>query len=138
MNDSYYPFSRGGLRELHPPIHGGCGLCGAVLRHQTVVPNSLTTSLFPSANTANSVLDGSRLHQLTSYLELLHRRQLTIDEHTTLLLTAYIKLSAEDKLDEFVAKASSTTIDVDKAIELLRSAGYGKVAARLALANQKG
>ncbi len=47
-------------------------------------------------------LDAQRIHNLTAYLQALHRKSLANADHTTLLLNCYTKLKDSSKLEEFV------------------------------------
>ena len=47
-------------------------------------------------------LDAQRIHNLTKYLQALHKAQMATEEHTTLLLNCYTKLKDVSKLDEFI------------------------------------
>ena len=47
-------------------------------------------------------LDAQRIHNLTAYLQALHKAQLATEDHTTLLLNCYTKLKDVSKLDEFI------------------------------------
>jgi len=47
-------------------------------------------------------LDAQRIHNLTKYLQALHKEQKATEEHTTLLLNCYTKLKDVSKLDEFI------------------------------------
>ena len=47
-------------------------------------------------------LDAQKIHNLTKYLQALHKSQLATEEHTTLLLNCYTKLKDVSKLDEFI------------------------------------
>lgn len=47
-------------------------------------------------------LDAQRIHNLTKYLQALHKQQQATEEHTTLLLNCYTKLKDVNKLDEFI------------------------------------
>ncbi|CAG2195608.1 unnamed protein product [Mytilus edulis] len=47
-------------------------------------------------------LDAQRIHNLTKYLQALHKAQQATEEHTTLLLNCYTKLKDVNKLDEFI------------------------------------
>uniref|UniRef100_A0A1I8BXT0 RING-type domain-containing protein n=1 Tax=Meloidogyne hapla TaxID=6305 RepID=A0A1I8BXT0_MELHA len=86
-------------------------------------------------------LDGTRISQLCFYLESLHNRSLAIGEHTTLLISAYVKLNSIQKLNQFIEQNENYLVkegfDADAAIKLLRSAQLYRVAARLALKCQK-
>lgn len=81
-------------------------------------------------------LDAQRIHNLTSYLQLLHEKGLGNSDHTTLLLNCYTKLRDVKKLDEFIKSNSSDsqewTFDVHTAISVCRSAGYHQHALYLA------
>lgn len=60
--------------------------------------------LFPFINNfiCFKFLDGTRISQLCFYLETLHSRSLAIGEHTTLLISAYVKLKSIQKLNQFI------------------------------------
>lgn len=47
-------------------------------------------------------LDAQRIHNLTAYLQALHRQSLANADHTTLLLNCYTKLKDSSKLEEFI------------------------------------
>ena len=47
-------------------------------------------------------LETQRIHNLTKYLQALHKAQRATEEHTTLLLNCYTKLKDVSKLDEFI------------------------------------
>lgn len=47
-------------------------------------------------------LDAQRIHNLTAYLQALHRQSLANEDHTTLLLNCYTKLKDSSKLEEFI------------------------------------
>jgi hypothetical protein len=68
-------------------------------------------------------LDGPRIPQLCYYLEILHQRGLAIGQHTTLLLSAYVKLNAVQKLGEFIeqgdAHLTCEGFDSDAAIKVV-------------------
>lgn len=68
-------------------------------------------------------LDLQRIHNLTAYLQELHKRQLATEDHTTLLINCYVKLKDEQKLNEFL-RSTDIVFDVDIAIRVLRQAGY--------------
>uniref|UniRef100_A0A8C8DT21 VPS11 core subunit of CORVET and HOPS complexes n=1 Tax=Oryzias sinensis TaxID=183150 RepID=A0A8C8DT21_9TELE len=78
-------------------------------------------------------LDAQRIHNLTAYLQALHRKSLANADHTTLLLNCYTKLKDSSKLEEFI-KSSETEVcfDVEIAIKVLRQAGYHRPAVYLA------
>ena len=52
-------------------------------------------------------LDAQRIHNLTKYLQALHKAQQATEEHTTLLLNCYTKLKDVNKLDEFIMVQSN-------------------------------
>ncbi|XP_061596224.1 vacuolar protein sorting-associated protein 11 homolog [Cololabis saira] len=70
-------------------------------------------------------LDAQRIHNLTAYLQALHRQSLANADHTTLLLNCYTKLKDSSKLDEFIKSSENEVhFDVEIAIKVLRQAGY--------------
>lgn len=70
-------------------------------------------------------LDAQRIHNLTAYLQALHKRGLATEDHTTLLLNCYTKLKDNSKLDEFImTKDREVDFDVEIAIKVCRQAGY--------------
>ncbi|XP_072041834.1 vacuolar protein sorting-associated protein 11 homolog [Amphiura filiformis] len=70
-------------------------------------------------------LDAQRIHNLTAYLQALHKETLANEDHTTLLLNCYTKLKDNSKLDEFImTKDKEVTFDVETAIKVCRQAGY--------------
>ena len=82
-------------------------------------------------------LDAQKIHQLTAYLQALHRKGLASEDHTTLLLNCYTKLKDSAKLDEFImTKDREVDFDVDIAITVCRQAGYHRHA--MALASKHG
>lgn len=76
-------------------------------------------------------LDLQRIHNLTLYLQEIHKRNLASEDHTTLLINCYVKLRDENKLNEFL-RSSDIVFDVEVAIRVLRQAGYYNNAAMLA------
>jgi len=83
-------------------------------------------------------LDAQKIHNLTAYLQALHRKGLASEDHTTLLLNCYTKLKDCSKLDEFImTKDREVDFDVDIAINVCRQAGYCKHAMALAEKHQK-
>ncbi|ESO93774.1 hypothetical protein LOTGIDRAFT_182193 [Lottia gigantea] len=83
-------------------------------------------------------LDAQRIHNLTKYLQALHKAQLATEEHTTLLLNCYTKLKDVSKLDEFImTKDREIDFDVETAIKVCRQAGYHKHALSLAEKHRK-
>ncbi|XP_028322374.1 vacuolar protein sorting-associated protein 11 homolog [Gouania willdenowi] len=78
-------------------------------------------------------LDAQRIHNLTAYLQALHRQSLANADHTTLLLNCYTKLKDSSKLEEFIkSNESEVHFDVEIAIKVLRQAGYHSSAVFLA------
>ncbi|XP_077990077.1 vacuolar protein sorting-associated protein 11 homolog [Glandiceps talaboti] len=78
-------------------------------------------------------LDAQRIHNLTAYLQELHKQSLANEDHTTLLLNCYTKLKDNSKLDEFImTKDKEVDFDVETAIKVCRQAGYYKHALFLA------
>ncbi|XP_028664283.1 vacuolar protein sorting-associated protein 11 homolog [Erpetoichthys calabaricus] len=78
-------------------------------------------------------LDAQRIHNLTAYLQALHRQSLANADHTTLLLNCYTKLKDSTKLEEFIKTSESEVhFDVEIAIKVLRQAGYYQHAVFLA------
>uniref|UniRef100_A0A8B9R7R9 Vacuolar protein sorting-associated protein 11 homolog n=1 Tax=Astyanax mexicanus TaxID=7994 RepID=A0A8B9R7R9_ASTMX len=79
-------------------------------------------------------LDAQRIHNLTAYLQALHRQSLANADHTTLLLNCYTKLKDSSKLEEFIKVCSESEVhfDVEIAIKVLRQAGYHSHAVFLA------
>uniref|UniRef100_A0A3B4Z4R9 Vacuolar protein sorting-associated protein 11 homolog n=1 Tax=Stegastes partitus TaxID=144197 RepID=A0A3B4Z4R9_9TELE len=78
-------------------------------------------------------LDAQRIHNLTAYLQALHRQSLANADHTTLLLNCYTKLKDSSKLEEFIKSSESEVhFDVEIAIKVLRQAGYHSHAVFLA------
>ncbi|KAA0704039.1 Vacuolar protein sorting-associated protein 11 -like protein [Triplophysa tibetana] len=78
-------------------------------------------------------LDAQRIHNLTAYLQALHRQSLANADHTTLLLNCYTKLKDSSKLEEFIkSNESEVHFDVEIAIKVLRQAGYHSHAVFLA------
>ena len=66
-------------------------------------------------------LDAQKIHNLTAYLQALHRKGLASEDHTTLLLNCYTKLKDSSKLDEFImTKDRDVDFDVDIAINVCR------------------
>ncbi|KYR00557.1 RING zinc finger-containing protein [Tieghemostelium lacteum] len=81
-------------------------------------------------------LDAQRIHNLTSYIQALHEKNLANANHTTLLLNCYTKLKDVKKLDHFI-KTDSGTFDVETAIKVCRQAGYYEHALFLASKNNR-
>lgn len=70
-------------------------------------------------------LDSRHLEPLTFYLQELHRKGLATEDHTTLLLTCFVKLDQHDqhgKLKEFInAKDRVIDFDVEIAIKVTKT-----------------
>lgn len=90
-------------------------------------------------------LDAQRIHNLTDYLEELHRSGGATPDHTTLLLNCYTKLKNVTKLNEFIMSSSgqlgrsgkTINIEVVNAIKVLRQASYQRHALLLAERNEQ-
>ncbi|ESN94748.1 hypothetical protein HELRODRAFT_102934 [Helobdella robusta] len=76
-------------------------------------------------------IDASRIHNLTYYLQELHEKGLTNDDHITLLLNCYTKLKDVEKLDQFIM-THNLNYDAETTIRVCRSAGYHKQALHVA------
>jgi len=83
-------------------------------------------------------LDTQKIHNLTAYLQALHRKGEATEDHTTLLLNCYTKLKDSKNLDEFImTKDREVDFDVDIAISVCRQAGYFRHALSLAEKHRK-
>jgi len=83
-------------------------------------------------------LDTQKIHNLTAYLQALHRKGEATEDHTTLLLNCYTKLKDSTNLDAFImTKDREVDFDVDIAINVCRKAGYFKHALSLAEKHNK-
>mmetsp|Transcript_31850 Transcript_31850/g.83140 ORF Transcript_31850/g.83140 Transcript_31850/m.83140 type:complete len:1035 (-) Transcript_31850:100-3204(-) len=80
-------------------------------------------------------LDAQRIHNLTYYLEELHRTGIADSNHTTLLLNCYTKLKDVTKLDHFVQ--AGLNFKVDNAIRVCKESGYLVHALFLAFVHQQ-
>lgn len=60
-------------------------------------------------------LDAQRIHNLTAYLQTLHRQSLANADHTTLLLNCYTKLKDSSKLEEFIKVQGGGGVDSPRA-----------------------
>lgn len=73
-------------------------------------------------------LDAQRIHNLTAYLQELHKKGLANEDHTTLLINCYAKLKDTTKLDQFIKSTEADTsvpnFDVETAIKVLRQATF--------------
>lgn len=69
-------------------------------------------------------LESRHLEPLVQYLEELHKKDYATEDHTTLLLTCYVKIDQHDhqgKLKEFInSKDKTIDFDVDVAIKVCR------------------
>lgn len=81
-------------------------------------------------------LDLQRIHNLTMYLQELHKRGVANEDHTTLLINCYVKLKDEAKLNEFL-RSTDIVFDVEIAIRVLRQAGFYDNAAHLAKKHER-
>lgn len=62
-------------------------------------------------------LDGSRTDLLCRYLEVMHKKRLDSGDHSTLLLSAYIKLNATERIYQFVDRLGDVNdFNLDKTI----------------------
>ena len=78
-------------------------------------------------------LDASQIHNLTEYLEELHRNGKATVDHTILLMNNYVKLHSNEKIQAFVYQnALGTRYDVSAVIDVLVKAGYYREALYLA------
>lgn len=73
-------------------------------------------------------LESRHLEPLVQYLEELHKKGCATEDHTTLLLTCFVKIDQHDqqgKLKEFInSKNNAIEFDVDVAIKVSRSYLY--------------
>ncbi|XP_034834657.1 vacuolar protein sorting-associated protein 11 homolog [Maniola hyperantus] len=69
-------------------------------------------------------LESRHLEPLVQYLEVLHKKGFATEDHTTLLLTCYVKIDQHDqqgKLKDFInSKDKAIDFDVDVAIKVVR------------------
>lgn len=72
----------------------------------TLLSRSTIGKLEPSY-VIRKFLDAQRIHNLTAYLQALHRQSLANADHTTLLLNCYTKLKDSSKLEEFIKVIAS-------------------------------
>ncbi|KAL7420528.1 Vacuolar protein sorting-associated protein 11 [Cryptotrichosporon argae] len=84
-------------------------------------------------------LDAQRIHNLTTYLQELHARNLANPDHTTLLLNCYTKTSDRARLDAFIrseaqrdAATDELPFELETAIRVCRQAGFYEHATYLA------
>ncbi|KAH7721919.1 CRE-VPS-11 protein [Aphelenchoides avenae] len=78
-------------------------------------------------------LDGTRVAQLSIYLEALDKRQLATGQHSIILLSSYVKTNASDRIGAFVENPPKhSDFDVDEAVKILRTSKYSSAAAKLA------
>jgi hypothetical protein len=64
-------------------------------------------------------LDGARVTQLCQYLEALHDKKMANGQHATLLLGAYIKQNAKDKINSFIEKIGDIeNFNIEQAIKV--------------------
>lgn len=74
-------------------------------------------------------LDGSRIKELCSYLEILHTKGKASAQHTTILLNCYTKMGARDKIENFIDQNLDCELDV--AVQVLRASNFSSEACRL-------
>ena len=78
-------------------------------------------------------LDAAQIHNLTAYLEELHRSGKATVDHTVLLMNNYVKLHSNEKIQAFVYQnALGAQFDVPAVIDVLVKAGYFREALYLA------
>ncbi|CAD5220008.1 unnamed protein product [Bursaphelenchus okinawaensis] len=78
-------------------------------------------------------VDGSRISQLCTYLEHLHKKRVSNGHHSILLLSALVKQNNVEKITEFIEKTKERNeYDYETAIQILREAKHNKFALRLA------
>ena len=84
-------------------------------------------------------LEAQKIHNLTAYLQALHKEGRASEDHTTLLLNCYTKLKDKTKLDEFIMNKEGKEVDFDPdiAINVCRQAGYVEYALELAKKHKK-
>jgi len=83
-------------------------------------------------------LDAQQIHNLTSYLQVMHEKGLANEDHTTLLLNCFTKLKDEKNLNNFIMKPKTALhFDVETAIRVCRQAGYYRHALQLAEKHNK-
>ena len=81
-------------------ISFSCLILNYRFRHHCIT-HSTIGKLEPSY-VIRKFLDAQRIHNLTAYLQALHRQSLANADHTTLLLNCYTKLKDSSKLEEFI------------------------------------
>ncbi|XP_063842053.1 vacuolar protein sorting-associated protein 11 homolog isoform X3 [Scylla paramamosain] len=70
-------------------------------------------------------LDTQHIHNLTTYLQALHRTGSATADHTSLLLNCYTRLRDTQQLNEFImSKEGAVECDVELGVRVCRSAGY--------------
>ncbi|KAK7072726.1 Vacuolar protein sorting-associated protein 11 [Halocaridina rubra] len=70
-------------------------------------------------------LDTQHIHNLTTYLQELHRSGAATADHTSLLLNCYTRLRDTQQLNEFImSKDGVVDCDVEMGVRVCRSAGY--------------
>ena len=100
---------------------------------------SMTIGFLEPSYVIQKFLEASKIHNLTVYLQELHKVGRASKDHTTLLLNCYTKLKNKDKLDEFIMNKEGVVFnfDVDIAINVCRQAGYPDHAMQLAEKHKK-
>lgn len=104
---------RGGVLWLIPILYSLLRHCAVpgILKITALLKRWLKISLcFPCSTIGKlepsyvirKFLDAQRIHNLTAYLQALHRQSLANADHTTLLLNCYTKLKDSSKLEEFI------------------------------------
>ncbi|XP_066990678.1 vacuolar protein sorting-associated protein 11 homolog isoform X3 [Macrobrachium rosenbergii] len=70
-------------------------------------------------------LDTQHIHNLTTYLQELHKSGAATADHTSLLLNCYTRLRDTQQLNEFImSRDGAVDCDVEMGVKVCRSAGY--------------
>lgn len=87
-------------------------------------------------------LDSQRIEQMTEYLEALHKTEYATNDHRTILLNCYTKMSDSAKIDKFVKSTTSQPefdpsigsgyLDIETGVRVLKESGYIQQALALA------
>ena len=93
------------LASLFEVLHKSVLRCGQGTVRQAILyeARSCLKGVYPAVTFLFfKFLDAQRIHNLTKYLQALHRAQMATEEHTTLLLNCYTKLKDDSKINEFI------------------------------------
>lgn len=74
-------------------------------------------------------LDGSHIKELCMYLEVLHAKGKANSHHTTILLNCYTRLTAHDKIRDFIDR--NFECNIETAVQVLRAANFTTEACHL-------